>query len=138
MTTAGLKDADLLLAAGRLARDRGLARVLWPVHAGISGDTESIDLQRAAAIANTAMLVERLLEVEDADAPVLEAPYVDLCDRQIAELAIDVGLMPGDVWWSAGSGDDRLLAIERWGPAFEASGAPLRLASGADAGARRG
>ncbi len=121
-----MRSADRLLAAGRLAEERGASRVVWAAHAGVPLDPESVDLDRAAAIANSALLVERLLEVESGDAAMIEAPFADLSDRQMADLAIDLGLLPGEVWWAGRAGDDQLRAAERWSAAFEASGVPLR------------
>ncbi|MEL7484811.1 MAG: hypothetical protein AAFN41_10710 [Planctomycetota bacterium] len=128
------RDTDLLLAAGRLADDRSASTVIWPAHAGIAGDVDAIDVDRASVIANTSVLVERLLELESPAAPVIESPLVDLSDRQVADLAIDLGMVPGDVWWAAGGDDDCLLAAERWSAAFEACGAPLRVADRARGG----
>lgn len=130
------RDTDLLLAAGRLAETLNASSVIWPAHAGIAGDVEMIDIDRAAVIANTSVLVERLLEMESPAAPAIESPLVDLNDRQVADLAIDLGMTPGDVWWAAGSDDDCLLAAERWSAAFEACGAPLRIAERVRGGGR--
>ena len=132
------RDADMLLAVGRRAGEKRVSRVVWPAHGGVAGDPESVDLDRASAIANTALLVERLLEIESAVAPAIEVPFADLSDRQIAELAADLGLVPGEVWWTGRSSDDQVLAAERWGAAFDAAGVPLRASGVPRADARRG
>ncbi|MEL6311440.1 MAG: hypothetical protein AAFR76_10180 [Planctomycetota bacterium] len=131
-------ETDLLLSAGRSADRQGLGEIIWPVHAGVPDDPGTVDLDRASGCAATALLIERLLQVESGDAPTITAPFVDLCDRRLADLAIDLGLIPGDVWWSAGTGDSQSVAAERWGRAFEANGVALRLASASKAASRRG
>ncbi len=132
------RDADLLLKAGRLAIELGRREVVWPAHAGVPVNPDQIDLERASTIANMGLLVERLLGLESADAPTISCPFADLSDRQLAELSVDLGLLPGDVWWSPLGDDRQRVAGERWIPAFEACGVTLREPSRRRAGSARG
>lgn len=134
----GSRDADLLLSAGRLASERGGGRVIWPESAGAPADPEAVDLDRAAALANTALLVERLLEIEGSVSPVIDAPFADLSDRQVADLAIDLGFIPGDVWWAPRADDAQMVAGERWAAAFQAAGVSLRAPTPRRTGSGRG
>lgn len=133
-----LCETEALLAAARLAVRCELAEVVWPLHGGSAADPDLVDVDLAAQTVSRCLLVERLLIVEGAPAPVVSAPFADLCDRRLADLAIDMGLIPGDVWWSAGTSDAQRVAAERWARAFEASGVPLRLASAGRAGSGPG
>jgi len=76
----------LLVRACTLAAELGLARVIWPVRRP--------DLDDAARAYDRALLVARLagLDAPDETAPeiVIDAPYLDLTDEQIAELADDI------------------------------------------------
>jgi hypothetical protein len=94
----GLHDTDGLLAAGRLAMSLGIRTVVWPVHygAGRAGEPGTLDLDRAAVGADRALLVGRLMSLEGHESGVpsirFETPLLDLSDRQLAELAVDLGL----------------------------------------------
>jgi hypothetical protein len=116
---------DLLLSAGRWGAQAGVAVLVWPAWAGVEGEPEGLDLRAASRICEAALLVERLLATESPRPVTIETPLADLSDRQVADLAVDLGLMTGPVWWGSGGGAEAESARLRWSRAFEACGAPL-------------
>lgn len=125
---------ELLLSAGRLGAKLGVRRVVWPAHAGAAVDPEGVDIARASRIVESALLAERLLSLEEPRAPLIETPYADLSDLQIAELAVDMGLIPGAVWWSRRRTDDEIRTADRWRAAFAAAGVSIAPAAAESAG----
>ena len=115
----------MLLDAAEQARRCGCTRIIWPVHAGAAIDSESIEVDRAALSIDRALLVEQLTNL---DAPTsaarisIETPYVDLSDRQLAELAADVSVPLKTLWWWGRSGDEAQRAHERWDALFRMVG----------------
>ncbi|MDX2017569.1 MAG: hypothetical protein SFY95_08020 [Planctomycetota bacterium] len=91
-------NTDDLLAAGRLAMSLGIRTVIWPAHygSGKPGEPTTLDLDRAAVGADRALLVGRLMSLEGHESGVpsirIETPLLDLSDRQLAELAVDLGV----------------------------------------------
>jgi hypothetical protein len=123
--TASEPIPDLLLSAGRFGATLGVRRVVWPLHAGAGGDIEAVDIALASRIIESALLAERLLALEEPRAPLIETPFADLSDGQVAELAVDMGLIPGAVWWTRRRSDLEVRAAERWGAAFAAAGVSI-------------
>lgn len=112
-----------LLTATLRAADHGIAHVVWPIHAGVEGRPAEMDLELAARHVDTALLVTRLVAL-DSDrhgcASIrVETPYADFSDRQLAELALDLGapfrMAP---WWNDTSSEE----YRRWRGVFEAIG----------------
>lgn len=65
-------------------------------------DGDMVDLTSVAATIDRAMLVSRLVSLDmasDSGSFEIESPYVDLSDRQVAELAIDLGAPIQLCWW---------------------------------------
>lgn len=114
-----------LLAATRLAREHGAARVIWPVHAGVPLDPESLDVERAAGIVERSLLTERLAAIDDPDGVVIETPLADLRDAQVAELAVDQAVPLQHAWWWGSRGEAAEASRERWERAWQAIGCPL-------------
>ncbi|MFO0830926.1 MAG: hypothetical protein U0637_03675 [Phycisphaerales bacterium] len=95
--TEGEREAVSMLSACHLAASLGCARVIWPVSAAVS---DSLDLDRLAAIADRALVVSRLASLDTGPLGVtIEAPYAELTDRQVADLALDVGAALETCWW---------------------------------------
>lgn len=124
------RETDLLLAAGRSAHEAGIGRLIWPAHAGVALNPESVDLDRASEIIARALLIERLLELDIGGGLTIETPFADLSDRQIADLSLDLGFVPGDVWWAARSTDEQVREAERWTSAFDAAGVRIGAPAG--------
>ncbi|GJQ29303.1 MAG: hypothetical protein HBSAPP03_11870 [Phycisphaerae bacterium] len=116
---------DLLSASYGAAR-AGIDTVTWPLSA-TRGD--SIDVDRAGRIATRAMLVGRLVGLDDTrhgePAARIETPYLDLSDTQLADLAADLAVPLETVWWWGSQTGDAARARTRWGAALAAVGWPL-------------
>lgn len=110
--TDGELETLALLSATYLAARAGCTRVLWPINAAVG---ESLDLDRIAQAHDRALLVSRLVALDAVVHAVpgihVETPYVDLTDRQIADLAIDMDLPLDACWWWR---DPLLAERKRW------------------------
>lgn len=89
-----------LVKASVAAVGRGCGSVVWPVH---SSQPQSPDLDEVSRAVDRALLVGRLIAL-DADLHHgpgfhIETPMVDLSDRQIADLVLDMDLPVGLCWW---------------------------------------
>jgi hypothetical protein len=108
----GEGESRALLSAGHIAARAGLGSVLWPVQAAVG---EGLDLDRISACADRALLVGRLVAIDAVEHGVrgltISIPFIDLTDRQIAELAMDMGVPLQACWWNRFS--DRAAGEER-------------------------
>lgn len=112
-----------LLTATLGAADHGIAHVVWPIHAGVDGRPSEMDLELAARHVDTALLVTRLVALDSerhrCASIRVDTPYADFSDRQLAELALDLGtpfrMAP---WWNDSSSEE----YRRWRGVFEAIG----------------
>lgn len=84
--------SDALLRAARLAAERGLSRVVWPIHLGTGGgnlmEHMTTAVERAAQVAQLAAL-----DLPRAGGPgtlSIESPLLDLADAALIELALDL------------------------------------------------
>jgi hypothetical protein len=120
----GESQTHLLTHAAYLAASRGLACVVWPVRAG-SGD--DIDLHHAAKACDRAVLIARLVALDADEHGVVsirvETPFLDLADRQIADVAIDLAVPARECWWWK---DAYLARLERVGPGDDRGDTGLR------------
>lgn len=116
---AATDDTRLLLDAGEQAVAMGIARVIWPIQR--LGDSDAPSLDQAAKAVDRALLVTRLMAL-DADSHnlpnfLIETPYADLTDKQLAELAADLDAPAHLCWWhstpAASSTLAELTATER-------------------------
>ncbi len=120
-TSAGEMRTRELLSAGYTAARLGCEVVVWPVQCVEHGEP---NLDQIAKVADRAVLVSRLVAL-DADehgqaGMMIETPYVDFTDEQIADLAADMNVATTLCWWNqAGAGDAEAAAErERWEAAF--------------------
>ncbi len=110
-----------LVRACYLAAARGAKRVVWPVQLPRTGGRDG-DLDLMAKALDRALLVSRLVSIDEADIGVpevvIETPFVDLDDEQVADLALDMELPVDACWWSGGYGQAPGSARERerWTP----------------------
>lgn len=92
----GFGEATLLLAALAQAAKLDRSRVLWPRH--VAGDLN--DMLDAA---DRALLVHRigLIELENTESPNIriDTPLIDLTDRQLVELAVDLDAPVWSCWF---------------------------------------
>ncbi|MBI1189569.1 MAG: hypothetical protein GC200_02665 [Tepidisphaera sp.] len=102
----GERETIELLAACYEAMRRGCTRVLWPVSAA-AGD--SLDLDRIAQAADRALLSGRLAGLDavlhGSPGVTIETPLLDLTDRQLADLAMDMDVPIDTCWWWGGAGE---------------------------------
>lgn len=84
--------SEALLRAARLAAERGLSRVVWPIQLGTGGgnlmEHMTTAVERAAQVAQLAVL-----DLPRAGGPCtlsIETPLLDLADAALIELALDV------------------------------------------------
>ncbi|MBY0263563.1 MAG: hypothetical protein K2Q20_14550 [Phycisphaerales bacterium] len=102
----GEREALELVAASYEAIRRGCTRIIWPVCAA-AGD--SLDLDRIAQAADRALLAGRLVGLDAvlhaSPGLTIETPLVDLTDRQLADLAMDMDVPIEACWWWGGETD---------------------------------
>ncbi len=118
---AGPAITAMLLAAGAEALKRGLSRVVWPVQLGGTGDERDHDaaLTAIADATDRASAAARLLSIDGGEnGLVIQTPYVDFTDTQLADLAADVDLPLNACWLGRPGGAERL----RWEKALLAVG----------------
>jgi hypothetical protein len=120
-TSAGEMRTRELLSAGYTAARLGCDVVVWPVQCVEHGEP---NLDKIAKAADRAVLVSRLVAL-DADEHgsaglMIETPYLDFTDEQIADLAADMNVPTKLCWWNqVGAGDGEAAAErERWEAAF--------------------
>lgn len=116
-------DARMLLSACDAA-DAAEA-VVWPASAGRVDDPAEVDVGRAADIAETAMLVERLVSIDSGRRVRIDAPFADLPDVSLCELAMDAGVRPSACWWWTPDDEPSRVEFERWRSAFASVGLPF-------------
>ncbi len=128
----GLLQSRMLLEAAHLALRAGVRRVVWPVRVASPDRAQQVQelVDEIAAAADRALLASRLASLDatpqTAVEVVIETPFVDLSNAQIAELARDMALPLETCWWH----DARSLpGAERqrqfWSSAIARSGAQL-------------
>lgn len=125
-SAVGEAQTRLLLAAAYAATSRNAAMVLWPVRAGVADD---VDVTQASQAVDRALLLTRLVAI-DADEHHqpgirIETPFVDLSDRQVADLALDLDLPVRECWWWR---DAYIERLNRMGPEHSRADAGVRPA----------
>lgn len=124
-TSAGEMRSRELLSAAFVAARRGCDSVVWPVQCVEHGEP---NLEKIAMAADRAVLVSRLVSIDAEEHRVpgimIETPYVDFSDTQIADLAADMNVPTTLCWWNqVGAGDaEAEQERERWQLAFEQVG----------------
>ena len=106
VSRAGYEQSALLLAACHLALARGLTRVVWPIHIGdvgaLGGADQPPPLDLIADACDRSMLAAQLASVDAGRASMgvtIELPYVDFTDKQMIEVALDLGVPMSACWW---------------------------------------
>ena len=93
---AAMAVTAMLMAAGQEALRLGLSRIIWPIHLGREDDQSRLldsSVSAIAAITDRAAAAARLLTLDGGDAGlVIELPYIDFVDAQLADLAADLDL----------------------------------------------
>jgi hypothetical protein len=111
----------------------GRSEVIWPVKFPPGAHADAVpDLGLISRAVDRALLVSRLMALDAGlhGQPSLhvEVPYVDLTDRQVADLAVDLAAPVHRAWWWEGDSVEALAARDRWLPTLQAAGyrAPAR------------
>lgn len=119
---AGVDATRMLIDACTDAAAEGRTEVVWPAQFASKGP-DAIDLDLVSRAVDRALLVTRLMAVDAATVGVpslhVETPYVDLPDRQIADLAMDLSAPISTAWWWNKALDP---ARTRWMAALAAAG----------------
>lgn len=114
----------LLVHAALLALETGCDTVIWPIQLGedLRGADPSVD--RVARAIDRAMLIARLagLDADLATGIDIQTPFVDLSERQIAELVMDIEAPLAACWWWGGTSPAALAAHDRWGTILRSLG----------------
>jgi len=101
----GLMHSRMLLEAAHLAMKWGIRRVVWPVRAqSVKNPRPVSDLtDEIATLIDRALLASRLASLDattdTAVDVVIETPFVDLSNEQIAELVLDLAPPLETCWW---------------------------------------
>lgn len=122
-SNAGLGVVALGLVAVSLALRTRCTRIVWAFDnaPGESGP-ESVPLDAASRTLDRCILLERLALNEIGHEILIEAPYADLSDTQLAEIALDLGVPLRACWWW---GSDE--PADRWRTALDRAGWPEHL-----------
>jgi len=93
--------------------------VIWPVSAGVE-----LNLETTGRAIDCALLVSRLVALHTGTeaGPVIEAPYADLTDAQIADLILDMDLHVWTCWWFGGTSPEAAVEQARWTAAMRKAG----------------
>ena len=114
-----------LFGAALLAARLGCERVIWAASAGTS---DSVDIDRLATINDRALVAARFASVTSQAATamgiVIDTPFAELSDEQLADLALDAGVPLQTCWWWAKHSDDTIVDRERarWHAALQNAG----------------
>lgn len=111
----GLDLSQLLLAAVPLALEHGCDAVLFPVRPdGVPGSVD-LPVDGIAREVDRAELIARLAALDTGSPCPIVTPMVDLTDRQVIDLAADMGVSNELCWWH-GMRDEpvALESASRW------------------------
>ncbi|MCA9300420.1 MAG: hypothetical protein KDA28_15220, partial [Phycisphaerales bacterium] len=114
--------SDLLLQVG--TRCGSGARLIWPVQVGGEAP-DDVEVAAVADAVERASAVSRLLALDGLDVRI-ETPFVDLSDRQLCELALDLDLAVTGLWWWTDHSPEGRALDARWKEVFDACGCPVQ------------
>lgn len=106
-----------LLHAAHAAARADATELIWPVQPGGRNGSNLPDIDAMAADVDRALLVERLVSLDSANHAAdfrISTPYIDLSDRQIADLATDMGVDVTTCWWWKAEGESASVERLRW------------------------
>lgn len=124
-TSPGEEQTRRLIQASYLAVSLGCDRVVWPVQFGEDLRAASPSLDRVAAAIDRALLVSRLvgLDIDHRFADFeVQTPFVDLSDRQIAEMVMDIEAPLSACWWWGSPLAAAMACRDRWGTLLRSLG----------------
>lgn len=113
----GERQSHLLIRALHHAASLGRDTLVWPASFGTSAGS-GVDLDALSRAVDRALLVARLVGIDAADhgrsMVRIETPFADFDDRQVAELAADLGVPVRLCWWQSASGAEAERERHRW------------------------
>lgn len=119
-------EAGSLLAASFAAARSGVSLVIWPATAGVGS---TVDVRRASAIQDLAILVSRIVSMDHPDHGhpgfTIETPLADCSDDRVADLAVDLAVPVKTCWWNRPQALLSAGESDRWERALRAVGSPL-------------
>lgn len=116
---SGLGLAATLLEAVVVAGRTRCRRVQWAFENPAATHPEDVDADVVTRVLDRCLLAERLAANETDRTLPVEAPLADLCDLQVADLTLDLGVPLEACWWWLAEG---LPARARWVSALESLG----------------
>lgn len=142
----GMAGNALLLSACAIAIDRGLGKVVWPVHLGAEAGDRAVDVHDRANMVSHLAAIDLPRQGGVGEIRV-EAPLVELPDVELLDLALDLdapvprpvrgaaafGRGQGACWWCERGGDAQCGvcgSCGRWGVAWGAVDPAGVLAAG--------
>lgn len=115
----------LVLGCATDAARSGCGSLVWPVQCAVPGTSDGVSVDGIAGAIDRATLLSRVVSLDLGVDFEIRTPFVDLSDRQIADLALDMGIDPSMCWWAS----DPAGAAEksRWERALREADAPAVL-----------
>lgn len=94
--------AGLLLASAQAACEAGATRLVWCEQAA---EGDAVDLDALSLTVDLALAIARVVTLCDARAQgfVVETPFVDMSDAQLADSAIELDAPLATCWWWRGA-----------------------------------
>jgi len=104
--SAGTGLSQLLLASVPIASEHGCDAILLPIRPASAAPDGSLPVDEIAREVDRAELVSRLAALDTGRPCSIVTPVVDLTERQVLDLAGDMGVPDEMCWWHGVSGDD--------------------------------
>ena len=104
----GSIQSRILLEAAQVALRAGIRKVIWPVRLARPESDQSVDqlVDQIGQTIDRAILASRLASLDASDGTavdvIIETPFVDLSDDQMADLAGDLAIPLETCWWHNG------------------------------------
>ncbi|MBL4810380.1 MAG: hypothetical protein JKY43_10045 [Phycisphaerales bacterium] len=104
-SSLGVHQTRMLLDAATLAIELGIKRVLWPIQADETNETDDAAhrLDQIATAIDRALLTARLATLDAPDhgevEVTIETPLIDLSNQQVSDLAADLNVPISSCWW---------------------------------------
>lgn len=116
---SGADRSIMLILAGTAACAAGRPEIIWPVTRASPGDpAPPIDVAAVSRESDRAVLATRLLALDADDhgqiSTRVTCPFVDMPDRGLAELAVDLGAPVELCWWAKAAGPEAERERARW------------------------
>lgn len=111
--------ARMALEAVDAARAKRCGRVVWAIENPAAREPDDVSSDNVARVLDRCFLAERLAINELGSSPRIEAPHADLCDGQLADLALELAIPLESCWWWGETGHPER---SRWLDALEAHG----------------